>query len=194
MTFHSDPNNKTVLIKTAPPHQIKNEVEAIELCQGHKSVRPLIDVIDEPQSLVLELLNMSLYDALCMHGLERRDTKRAVKTVLEALSILHAHNRAHTGELSYPLSNPRWLNKLLDIKPNNILANKGVGDERFSIFQLGDLGDSVPVDTDTNDGGHIISAPIYRAPEVMFNVKWTVAVDIWSLGTTVRFLYFFKIT
>ncbi len=37
----------------------------------------------------------------------------------------------------------------------------------------------------TNDGQHIISAPIYRAPEVMLNVRWTTAVDIWSLGATV---------
>ncbi|KAL9123864.1 MAG: hypothetical protein Q9217_006747, partial [Psora testacea] len=70
------------------------------------------------------------------------------------------------------------------IKPNNILANNNTGNARFGTIQLGDLGDSVSEDANTNNGEHIISAPIYRAPEVMLNVRWTVAVDIWSLGAT----------
>lgn len=52
-------------------------------------------------------------------------------------------------------------------------------------MQLGDLGDSVPWDVSTNNGGHVISAPVYRAPENWLNVPWTTAVDIWSLGATV---------
>lgn len=72
-----------------------------------------------------------------------------------------------------------------DIKPNNILANDGAGNDRFGTIQLGDLGDSVPEEIATNNGGHIISAPIYRAPGAMLNARWTVAVDIWSLGATV---------
>ena len=72
-----------------------------------------------------------------------------------------------------------------DIKPNNILANNGIGNSRFGNIQLGDFGDSVPESIATNNGQHIIGAPIYRAPEVMLNARWTVAVDIWSLGATV---------
>ncbi len=53
----SDPNTKTVLIKTAPSHRLKNNIESLELCQGHKSIRQLVDVIDHPQSLVLEFLS-----------------------------------------------------------------------------------------------------------------------------------------
>ena len=75
-----------------------------------------------------------------------------------------------------------------DIKPNNILANNSIGNARFGTIQLGDLGDSVLEDVNTNNGEHIISAPIYRAPEVMLNARWTVAVDIWSLGATVSFI------
>jgi serine/threonine protein kinase len=56
----------------------------------------------------------------------------------------------------------------------------------LAILNLSDLGDSVPEDISTNNGQHIISAPVYRAPEVMLNVRWTRAVDIWSLGATVR--------
>lgn len=86
-----------VLIKTAPPPLLKNEIQALKLCQGHQSIRPLLDVIDNPQSLVLEFLDKTLYDASCEKRLERRDIKRAVKTTLDGLAILHAHKRAHTG-------------------------------------------------------------------------------------------------
>lgn len=75
-----------------------------------------------------------------------------------------------------------------DIKPDNLLANCGVGNARFGDIKLGDFGDSVPQDISTNTGQHIVSAPIYRAPEVMLNVRWTTAVDIWSLGATVSVL------
>ena len=75
---------------------------------------------------------------------------------------------------------------MVDIKPNNVLANNGTGYDRFDTIKLGDLGDSTAWNTATNDGGHIIGAPIYRAPEVMLNIPWTAAVDIWSLGATVR--------
>lgn len=93
----SDPNTKTVLIKTAPLPRLKNEIESLELCQGHKSIRQLVDVIDHPQSLVLEFLDKTLYDASCEQRLERQDIKRAVRTALDGLAILHAHKRAHTG-------------------------------------------------------------------------------------------------
>lgn len=85
--------------------------------------------------------------------------------------MLHAGKRVHT-----------------DIKPDNILANCHAEGTHFENFKLSDLGDSVPEDIATNNGQHIIGAPIYRAPEVMLNVKWTSAVDIWSPGATVRLL------
>jgi hypothetical protein len=87
----SDPNTKVVLIKTPPLPHFKNEIEALELCQGHQSIRPLVDVIDDPQLLVLEFLDKTLYDVSCEKTLEWRDIKRAVKTALDGLAILHAH-------------------------------------------------------------------------------------------------------
>ena len=53
-------------------------------------------------------------------------------------------------------------------------------------MNVGDLGDSAPWNIGTNDGGHIIGAPVYSAPEVVLHVPWTAAVDIWALGATVR--------
>lgn len=94
-----DPNAKFVLIKTAPLARFNNEVEALNLCQGHKSVRQLLDVTDSPQSMVLEFLDKNLYEASCEQQLNRQDIKRAGKAALEGLSVLHDKKRAHTGQL-----------------------------------------------------------------------------------------------
>ncbi|KAL8945391.1 MAG: hypothetical protein Q9211_000100 [Gyalolechia sp. 1 TL-2023] len=117
--------------------------------------------------MVVELLDKNLYQASCEQRLDRLDIKRAGKVALEGLSLLHGKKRAHT-----------------DVKPDNLLVNLGSGNVRFSEIKLGDLGDSVAEDDPTNTGQHIIGAPIYRAPEVMLNVRWTTAVDMWSLGAT----------
>jgi len=98
LTISSDPKTKVVLIKTAPSPRLMNEIEALELCQDHKSIRQLVDVIENPQSLVLEFLDKTLYHASCEQKLDRCDIKRAVKTVLDGLAVLHAHKRAHTGQ------------------------------------------------------------------------------------------------
>ena len=100
LTFNSDSNSKVVLVKIAAPTQIENEIEALKLCRGHKSVRQLVDVIENPQSMVLEYLDKSLYEASCKKKLDRCDIKRAVKAALNSLAILHAHKRIHTGQ--YP--------------------------------------------------------------------------------------------
>jgi len=172
--IYSDPNSHVVLIKTAPPTRLENEIEALKLCRGHKSVRQLVDISDNPQSLVLEYLDKTLYDASC---------------ALDGLAVLHAHKRAHTGQyraIALRRSSSSYLYPWgADIKPDNILANNNTGNARFGTIQLGDLGDSVSEDANTNNGEHIISAPIYRAPEVMLNARWSVTVDIWSLGATV---------
>lgn len=96
--INSDPNSHVVLIKTAPPTRLENEIEALKLCRGHKSVRQLVDVIDNPRSLVLEYLDKTLYEASCEQKLDRWDVKRAVKSALDGLAVLHAHKRAHTGQ------------------------------------------------------------------------------------------------
>ncbi|KAL8738384.1 MAG: hypothetical protein Q9181_000806 [Wetmoreana brouardii] len=90
-------NAKTVLIKIAPLARIENELQALKLCRGHRSIRQLVDVVDHPKSLVLDYLDTNLFYATYERKLEKQDVKRAVKTALDGLIVLHAHNRAHTG-------------------------------------------------------------------------------------------------
>lgn len=101
---HRDGNAKTVLVKTAPPTRLENELQALELCRGHKSIRQLVNLVDHPKSLVLEYLDTTLYRASHEQKLEKRDVKRAVKTALDGLAILHAHGRVHTGKPQASLS------------------------------------------------------------------------------------------
>ena len=100
LIFDSDPDSKMVLVKTAATTLLENEIEALKLCRDHKSVRQLIDVVENPQSLILEYLDSSLYEASCKKKLDRCDVKRAVKAALNSLAVLHAHRRVHTGQYS----------------------------------------------------------------------------------------------
>ena len=183
-----DPVERLIVVKTAPLTLLSNELKALKLCHGHASIRQLIDEVQDPPSLVLQYLDDNLWHASSLQRLNRLEIKRAAKAVLEGLILLHGLGRAHTGTQSGIGLN--WFttdqDRTVDIKPNNILANKGDGNKRFKNFQLGDMGDCVPVAVESNNGFHIIGAPMFRAPEVMLNIPWTTAVDIWSFGATVR--------
>jgi hypothetical protein len=61
-------------------------------------VRQLIDVTDDPQSMVLEPMDTTLYNASHEQQLLRKDVKRATMAALEGLKVLHANGRAHTGQ------------------------------------------------------------------------------------------------
>ena len=93
-----DSNAKTVLVKTGPSYRIDNEIGVQTLCRDHRSIRQMIDVIEDPKSLVLEYFDKTLYDACYERQLERKDVKRAIKTALDALTFLHSQGRAHTGK------------------------------------------------------------------------------------------------
>ena len=100
LTCNSDSNSTVVLVKIAAPTQFENEIEALRLCQGHKSVRQLVNIIANLQSLILQYMDKSLYEASCKKKLDRCDVKRAVKAALNGLAILHAHKRVYTGQHS----------------------------------------------------------------------------------------------
>ena len=74
---------------------------------------------------------------------------------------------------------------LTDIKPDNILANRGTGSTRFSDIKLSDLGDSAFEDASHNLDRSISGTAVYRAPEMILKAQLTTAVDIWAVGATV---------
>ncbi len=80
--------------------------------------------------------------------------------------------------------------RIIDIKPNNILVNYGHNSARFSEVQLGDCGDTCMIDPNVDLlQGHVIGAAIFRSPEAMLNLRWKAPTDIWSFGATVSRIY-----
>jgi serine/threonine protein kinase len=73
-----------------------------------------------------------------------------------------------------------------DVKLDNVLVNYREGDIRFSDVQLGDLGGACPVDSEYAKGGTSIGAPMWTSPEVIMEMPWNTATDIWSFGAVVR--------
>ncbi|KAH8719359.1 kinase-like domain-containing protein [Phaeosphaeriaceae sp. PMI808] len=163
-------NTGTVIIKTAPMNRLKNERELLNTFQGCPHIRPLLDQIEEPPTLVLESLQDNLLTASNTKKLERLEIKFVAKEVLEALNSFHEAGYAHT-----------------DIKPDNILVNYGNGMNRFSEVKLGDCADAYHVDpnADPFEVGHLIGAAIFRSPEANLQLRWGTATDIWSFGATV---------
>ncbi len=71
--------------------------------------------------------------------------------------------------------------RTVDIKPDNLLVKNS---PQGTQYKLCDLGDSASPNVLSNDGGHLIGAEIFCAPEVPLGVPWTTKADIWAAGAT----------
>ena len=94
---HSDKDSGRIIIKTAPKYRLQNERDVLERVRGHTCIRPLLDTIDEPTSLVLRYLDDNLLDASSSRKLETGEIKFIARRILEALSSLHELGFVHTG-------------------------------------------------------------------------------------------------
>jgi serine/threonine protein kinase len=73
-----------------------------------------------------------------------------------------------------------------DVKPQNVFVDLQEGDMRFSDVQLGDLGGCYPADSKWATSGTMVGAPVWTSPEVLMELPWNTATDIWSFGAMVR--------
>ncbi|KAI1681483.1 Serine/threonine protein kinase [Pyrenophora tritici-repentis] len=69
-----------------------------------------------------------------------------------------------------------------DVKPDNVLVNLQEGDIRFSDVQLGDLGRCYPANSEWATSGTVVGAPMWTSPEILMELPWNTAADIWSFG------------
>ncbi|KAL2177832.1 kinase-like domain-containing protein [Thermothelomyces heterothallicus CBS 202.75] len=162
--FAIGPNQERVTVKAAPAKRLENEARMLRLFQGCDSIRQLVDEVKDPRSLVLEYMDDNVFNLLKTNHLPRAEAKRALKATVQALIALHEKNIVHT-----------------DIKPDNILVKYSPAG---ALYKLGDLGDCSTLDTPSNDGGHLIGAELFCAPEVPLGIPWTIKADIWGLGAT----------
>ncbi|KAF2125973.1 putative serine/threonine protein kinase [Dothidotthia symphoricarpi CBS 119687] len=161
---------ETVVIKSVRDHpRIENERDVLKRFQHRTQyLRPLIDEIEEhsyPAIIALKYLDTDLLEALNKQTLNRKELKHVSRCILEALSVLHKDGYVHT-----------------DVKPDNVLANLQAGDVRFSDVQLGDLGGSYPIDSEWATSGTRVGTPIWSSPEILLELPWNTATDIWSFG------------
>ncbi|KAL8941724.1 MAG: hypothetical protein Q9211_001700 [Gyalolechia sp. 1 TL-2023] len=158
-----------VIVKSAPDFFLRNERDILNRFHALPSLRHFIDEIQDPHLLVLEYLETNLLIESGMQKLESSEVKHVTKAILRALTALHEEGIVHT-----------------DIKPDNLLANRGKSGKRFEDIRLADCGDCTHMDTVVEE--HIIGATIFRSPEAMLNLIWGPATDIWSLGATARMI------
>ncbi|AEO60074.1 hypothetical protein MYCTH_2308902 [Thermothelomyces thermophilus ATCC 42464] len=158
------PKQERVTVKAAPAKRLENEARMLRLFQGCDSIRQLVDKVEDPRSLVLEYMDDTAFNLLKAKRLPKAEAKRALKATVQALVVLHEKNIVHT-----------------DIKPDNILVKYSPAG---TLYKLGDLGDCSTPDVPSNDGGHLIGAELFCAPEVLLGIPWTVKADIWGLGAT----------
>lgn len=87
-----------VTIKQAPDYRLDNELRVLQALNGNPCMRPLVDTVEKPPSLVLKHLDDNLLDASNQRRLERADIKFVARNVLTALDALHERGYVHTGD------------------------------------------------------------------------------------------------
>ena len=66
-----------------------------------------------------------------------------------------------------------------------MFVNLQEGENRFSDVKLGDLGGCYPADSEWATSGTMVGTPIWTSPEILMEIPWNTAADIWSFGAMV---------
>ncbi|KAI9929490.1 hypothetical protein MW887_000963 [Aspergillus wentii] len=158
-------SNNPVILKSVNRFRFQNERDVLMHFQSKTPfIRPLVDEVVDPPTIVLKYLNDNLLNASISQRLTSTEIKHVSRRILEALRVLHKDRFVHT-----------------DIKPDNILVNHGQ-DERFTDVQLADFGSTVPSDSGYAKESDLIGTPIWRSPEAHLGIGWSTSTDIWSFG------------
>jgi serine/threonine protein kinase len=181
----------TVVIKSVEGHlRVENERDVLKRLQ-HRTplLRPLIDEIHEPSTpttIILKYLESDVLVETVKRTLNRKEIKHVCRNVLDALRVLHEENLVHTSmSLLQPLG---LVNGAEDIKLDNVFVDvQESDDDRFTNIELGDLGGCVSVDSEWATSGTQVGTPMWSAPELLMEIPWNTAADIWSFGNLVCF-------
>lgn len=88
-----------MIVKRAPKHRLNNEREVLEILHDHPCVRPIIDITEDPPSLVLKFLDKNLLKLSGQKRIEGPDLKLVARNLLQALAALHENGFVHTGNI-----------------------------------------------------------------------------------------------
>lgn len=183
-----------VIVKGSSENRLDNERNIVNHFAGRKGTRQLLDETRSSPSLVLWYLDDNLLSPSDSKRLERSYIKLVAKSILMALQTLHEEGYVHTG-IVVSLSLRIWATinltvPIVDLKPDNVLADYEIGACRFKEAVFGDYGETCLVNPNDHlkpcENGHMIGAHMFRSPKAMLNFRWGTPTDIWwSFGTTV---------
>lgn len=169
-----------MVVKSVSGHpRVENERDVLQLFQARSThIRPLIDEVQDPAkptTIIPKHLMEDLLDASVEKPLSRKEIKYVSRGILEALNTLHEDDYVHT-----------------DVKPSNVFANhrNDNSEMRCSEVQLGDFGGSYHQESEWAKSATPIGAPMWSSPEVLMEIPWNTATDIWSFGTLVISMIF----
>ena len=142
--------------------QVKTEIEIFK--KLHKLYKNNSNIIHLYKSFIyngdvfmcFELYGINMYKYYMKNNITDNCVKKISYEVASGIHFLHSHEIIH-----------------MDLKPENIL----VGHSGAKII---DLGSSII--NKTKIFKHYIQSRYYRAPEVVFKIEITYAIDIWSYG------------
>lgn len=119
--------------------------------------------------LAFEKLDKTLYDLIKRNGkLNVKEIRPIAQQMLVALDALNKIGIIHT-----------------DIKPDNIM----LVDHREQPFKVKLIDFGVAILASENHQGRTMQPLIYRSPDVILGLPITAAIDMWSLGCVLAYLY-----
>ncbi|TMW60056.1 hypothetical protein Poli38472_000098 [Pythium oligandrum] len=149
-------------------HDVLRREVAIMKKLNHRNVVKLVEVIDDPSSqkmyLVQEYVQHNLMDELTKtNGLDEEVARKYMRDLLCGMHYLHFHKVIHR-----------------DIKPENILVSAE------GVAKIADFGTARMVMHENETLSDAKGTPAFMAPEMFdTNVTYTgPTVDVWSLGAT----------
>ena len=85
------------MIKRSIEGLLINEQRGLERFRNCSAIRPMVDIVEEPKSLILQYLDDHLLDVSRKKRLEGSDLKFVARRILEALAVIHDAGYVHTG-------------------------------------------------------------------------------------------------
>lgn len=139
-----------------------NELSEIAL-ESQENIVKLLDSFEFKGHLclVFELLSANLFEIINDNqnqGLQVKDVKVIVRQIVQALQFMHSLKMIHC-----------------DIKPDNVMLK----DKKENLVKIIDFGSSCK---ESRRFLEYVQNRNYRAPEIVFDIDYTKAIDIWSLG------------
>lgn len=167
-----------IAVKIIKKSNVKNEnviLREIKIMSmiKHQNVLCLLDVLvsNNKYYLIMEYCDMGdLKEYMKCRNLDETELKYYVKQIRDGMWELHTNNIIHR-----------------DLKPQNILVTAD------DTLKISDFGFAKSYNPDTDLQQTMCGSPLYMAPEILEQKRYTDAVDLWSIGVIMYELFFNKV-